>query len=142
MTTATAHPGSTDTPGAIDNPGPDLAALRRASRSLVFVSDGTSGSDKVALLLGAIPALLDEVERSRVVLGRLADVANQINEDANNRWTLCSEAHDLGDDEAAEAHSDVADAFEKAQSAIRIALHSPVGAIAAPDRSHEPEDHR
>ena len=46
----------------------DLEAIRKDAKSLIYISDGTSGSDKVARLLHATPALLAEVESLRAKL--------------------------------------------------------------------------
>jgi len=49
----------------------DLEAIRKDSKSLMFVSDGSRGSDKVGRLLNSIPALLAEVERLRLSVAEM-----------------------------------------------------------------------
>lgn len=46
----------------------DTAAIAKDARSLIYISDGSSGSDKVARLLGAVTPLLGEVARLRKVI--------------------------------------------------------------------------
>lgn len=44
---------------------PNLEAIKRDSRGLVYISDGTPGSDRVLRLLTAIPTLIDTLEAAR-----------------------------------------------------------------------------
>lgn len=44
---------------------PDIVAIKRDSRGLVYISDGTPGSDRVLRLLTAIPTLIDILEAAR-----------------------------------------------------------------------------
>lgn len=51
----------------------DLEAIKRDSRGLVYISDGTPGSDKVLRLLKAVPLLVDTLEEAAKHMEDMAD---------------------------------------------------------------------
>lgn len=53
----------------------DIAALRHDLRTLIYISDGTFASDKLARILQAIPALLAELDASNAEYAKLRDAA-------------------------------------------------------------------
>jgi len=63
----------------------DLDAIQ-ADLNLIFVSDGTSGSNKVARLLNAVPALIAEVKALRGKVAEVESLAQQIAENAEVNW--------------------------------------------------------
>jgi len=56
-----------------ETPRFDLASIKRDSRTLVYVSDGTAGADKVLRLLKAIPVLVDALEEAAKHMEDMAD---------------------------------------------------------------------
>jgi len=58
----------------------------QADLNLIFVSDGTSGSNKVARLLNSVPALIAEVKALRGKVAGVEALAKQIAENAEVNW--------------------------------------------------------
>jgi len=51
----------------------DLAGIKSDNRSIVYVSDGTTGADKVLRLLKAIPVLVAALEETAKHMEDMAD---------------------------------------------------------------------